>query len=104
MHDGKITVDTVITVADDLMVADFDGEAVVLSLHRGAYFGLNEVGTRAFELARRPRPVRALVDAMLQEYDAEREELAGDLLRFLAEMREAGLIVTGGVGADGTAP
>jgi hypothetical protein len=33
-------------VPDDVLFRDLDGEAVILNLRTGTYFGLDELGTR----------------------------------------------------------
>ena len=95
-----ISENTVVTVADGLSVADLDGEAVVLSSHTSTYFGLNEVGARAFELAQRPRTIGEIVEMMLGEYEVNRDQLVRDLLHFFGEMDKAKLIETGDVETD----
>jgi hypothetical protein len=87
-----LTEDSVVAVSDGLSVADLDGEAVILS--SSTYFGLNEVGARAFELARRPRSIREIVATMLGEYAVDPDTLTVDLLRFFGAMQEARLVDT----------
>ena len=87
-----ITEDTILHVVGDLEVADLDGEAVILSPQTGTYYGLNEVGARAFELTERPLAIGELVDMLLQEFDVSREQLLTDLIRFFTDMEEANLV------------
>jgi len=39
-----------VTIPDDVVFRDLAGEAVILNLASGIYFGLNEVGTRMWNL------------------------------------------------------
>ena len=48
-----------------------DGEAVLLDLASGTYFGLDAVGTRIWELLDQRQPLAAILDAILDEYDVE---------------------------------
>ena len=41
-----ISLDSTITVGKNAVFRDLDGEAVILDLESGTYFGLNDVGTR----------------------------------------------------------
>ncbi|RMF60886.1 MAG: PqqD family protein, partial [Bacteroidetes bacterium] len=41
-----------VTVSDDLTTADLGGEAIVLDVKSGNYFGLNEVGAFILECIR----------------------------------------------------
>ena len=47
---GQSTLQDVITISPDVVFRDLDGEAVLLNLALGIYFGLNEVGTRMWNL------------------------------------------------------
>lgn len=84
--------DTIITVAEDLTAADLDGEAIILNIKTGHYFGLNELGARVFELIQRPVSMNVVMDALLEEYDVEREQLEHDVLIFLEDLRRHQLI------------
>lgn len=87
-----VTEQSTVVVTPGLTAADLGGEAVVLDPQSGRYYGLNELGARIFELARRPRSVERIVQALLQEYDVEVDQLKVDLLAFLREMEERNLI------------
>lgn len=87
-----VTEQSTVVVAPGLTAADLGGEAVVLDPSTGRYYGLNELGARIFELARRPRSVERIMHALLQEYDVEAEKLKADLLAFLHQMEQRQLI------------
>lgn len=70
-----------------------DGEAVLLDTEGGAYFGLNAVGTRAWELiGAQGTTRRALVDALLSEFDVTRDVLARDVDDLLAGLEQRKLV------------
>jgi hypothetical protein len=71
-----------------------DGEAVLLDLASGAYFGLNEVGTRFWDLLDRPRTLAEIRDALLLEFDVPRDALERDLGELVAALTKRGLIST----------
>lgn len=87
-----VTEHSTVVIARGLTAADLGGEAVVLDPNSGRYYGLNELGARIFELARKPRTVERIMSTLLQEYDVEAEKLKGDLLTFLHEMEQRQLI------------
>lgn len=74
-----------------------DGEAVLLDTEGGAYFGLNVVGTRAWELIGEAGTTRgALVDALLAEFDVTSDVLERDVDELLAGLEQRKLIcITG---------
>lgn len=72
-----------------------DGEAVLLDTDGGAYFGLNAVGTRVWELIGAAGTTEAdLLTTLLAEFDVSREVLAKDLTDLLAGLQKRGLIKT----------
>lgn len=87
-----ITDQSTVVVMPGLTAADLGGEAVVLDTQSGRYYGLNELGARIFEIARKPRTIDQIVHALLQEYEVEADTLKADLLSFLREMEERHLI------------
>lgn len=71
---------------------ELDGEAVILNVDTGLYHGLNEVGSRIWQLVRQPRRVSELKQQLLAEFEVDEQELGHDLLAVLADMHRAGLI------------
>ena len=79
-------------VPPDVLFRDLAGEAVLLDLKSQRYFGLNEVGTRIWQLVNEDGRIEAVVEAMCSEYDAPAAELRQDLRSFLHELVDAGLL------------
>lgn len=84
-------IDTVVA-NPDLMMADLEGEAVLLNIHSGSYFGLNEVGTSIWLLIDEPCSVSRVIDGLLRHYDAPFEVLRNDVIAFLEDMQARGLV------------
>ena len=76
----------------DVLVRELDGEAVLLDLDTGRYFGLNETGRRIFELLGGERTLANLLEILVGEFAAPREELERDLAELLGELEREGLI------------
>jgi hypothetical protein len=77
----------------DVVFRDLDGEAVILDLASGTYFGLNEVGTLVWRLIDEGRNASEIVDAVATEYDADRATIAQDVDRLIEDLRARRLIV-----------
>jgi len=69
-----------------------EGEAVLLDLESGAYFGLNDVGTRFWELVSAGRTYGDVRDTILQEFDVDRETLENDLDQLVASLLRRNLM------------
>ncbi len=79
-------------VSPDVLEQELDGETVLLDLGSDNYFGLDEVGTRVWQLLRDGKDSEAIVDRMADEFDVEIGQLRTDLEALLAELSGAGLI------------
>ena len=72
-----------VIAARDQVSCDLGGEAAILQLASGIYYGLNPVGARVWALLQQPRTAREIRDALLAEYDVDRERCERDLLALL---------------------
>jgi hypothetical protein len=88
----QLLCDSVIKVAKEQVACDLAGEAVILSLKSGRYFGLNEVGARIWNLIQEPKTVSSVLDAILEEYDVALDQLEYDVLALLEQMMANELI------------
>lgn len=78
--------------APDVVVRDLDGEAVVLDLATGTYFGLNDIGTRIWQLIVQQRTLAEVVEMLEREFDAPVDRLEADLHAFVGRLVAKGLL------------
>jgi len=90
-----ISLDSIVSVAPDQVSCDLDGEAAILNLTSGAYHGLDSIGAAVWTLISSPIAVHAIVDAMVAEYNVDRDHCERDLLALLQGLDERGLICVG---------
>lgn len=86
------TLEMRVKVNQDVLFRDLGGEAVILNLHSGKYYGLDEVGTRMWSLLIEHGQVEQAYAALLAEYDVGEERLQQDLLHFVEELVSHGLV------------
>lgn len=79
-------------IPDNVLFQEVDGEAVLLSLDEGCYYGLDELGTRIWKLIHQDLDRDQVVAAIVAEYEVEPEQARGDLDAFLSDLRESSLI------------
>lgn len=84
-----------VRVSTDVVFRDLDGEAVILDLASGTYFGLNPVGTRMWLLIEQHGALDDVVDALCGEYEASRETIERDLADLVTELLDKRLLVAG---------
>ncbi len=84
---------TVVTQAGSVVSADIDdGETVMMSVEQGMYYGMNDIGSHIWKLMEHPLSVPQLCDALLERFNVTREVCQRDVLDFLHELHEDGLI------------
>jgi hypothetical protein len=88
----RIEADTRVVASRDQVSAQLDGEAVILSLADGVYYGLNPVGASVWTLLEQPRTLAELRDAVVAQYDVDAPTAEADLRALLAEMAGRGLV------------
>jgi hypothetical protein len=81
-----------LAIRPDVVFRQLDEEAVLLDLKSGKYFGLNEVGTRIWQLVAEGRPLAEILETLDREYAAERGVLERDLLEVARELCARGLL------------
>ena len=79
--------------APGVLFRQLGGEAVLLDTARGAYFGLDEVGTAIWKLIAAGADLDAVLTALVAEYDAGEEQLRADLAALVDELVASGLLV-----------
>ena len=87
---------SIVTAVKDHVSCDLDGEAVILNVTSGVYYGLNAVGARIWALLQeKPRSIEQLRQVLLDEYDVDAERSEAQLFALLDELESKGLITSG---------
>lgn len=81
-----------VVASSDHVFGDLDGEAVILHLGTGVYYGLNSVGTRVWTLLQSPISASEIRKVLLEEYEVEAGVCEKELIALLNELSERGLI------------
>jgi hypothetical protein len=76
----------------DVLHRELDGEAVLVDLRSGRYFGLDEVGTAIWAGLEGEATVESLVDRVVSEFQVGRDRAEKDLLALLRDLAGRGLV------------
>jgi hypothetical protein len=87
-----ISKSAIVVATQEQVSSDLAGEAVILNLKNGMYYGLDAVGARIWTLIQQPQSVAALRDTIVTEYDVEAERCERDILTLLTNLAAAQLI------------
>lgn len=82
-----------IVVADKrLLFSEVRGEAVILNVHSGIYYGLDEIGSRIWQLVQEPTTLKIVLETLLSEYEVEPNRCERDLLEYIDLLSSKGLV------------
>jgi hypothetical protein len=83
---------SVVVASKDQVSTNLSGEAVILGMSDGVYYGLDPVGARIWALVQEPRAIDEVAGAIAAEYDVSRERALADLLALAGQLMERGLL------------
>ena len=81
-----------VIISPQVLSQEVDGETVLLDLRSDFYFGLDEVGTRVWQLLQSGLSLQELIDRMAVEYEVRRETLEADVGELLNKLLDAQLV------------
>ncbi len=76
----------------ETLINVIEGESVLLNLNNESYYGLDEVGTRMWELLTSSESIQAAYDQLLDEYEVEAETLRRDMQNLISNLFDQGLL------------
>ncbi|MFK8049230.1 MAG: PqqD family protein [Halioglobus sp.] len=92
MNPQTMNLKQTIALSPDVISQEVSGETVLLDLESENYFGLDEVGTRIWQLIKETNDLQLIFDTLLKEYDVSEERLQQDLTTLLTEIEGMGLV------------
>lgn len=83
---------SLVTISSDVLFQELEGEAVLLNLANEHYYGLDDIGTRIWQLLQEEHNVESVVAQMLAEYDVSEALLRQDIANLIEELTQAELV------------
>lgn len=87
----RTTLATVVSISPEVVFRELDGEMVILNLETGTYFGLDDVGARAWQLIQDHGSVKKVFETLRSEYEVAASVLEKDLVELVDELCAKGL-------------
>ena len=84
------------SVPEHVLARKLDDEMVLLNLDSGEYFGLNDTGTRVWELLADGRTRDEVVDRLTEEFEVAADVASTHVTTLCEELLQAGLLARGG--------
>ena len=92
MPDVRIDLASVVVPVEQQVSAELDEEVVLLNMNDNNYYGLNGIGAFIWRSIEKSGSVSTIVEDVLDSYEVSREDCEEDVLVFLRELSDAGLI------------
>lgn len=89
---AMLSLDRTVRIGDDTVFRELSGEAVLLQLDAGMYYGLDTVGTRLWQLIADRGRLRDVLEQARREFDVDPLILERDLLALVEQLAEKNLV------------
>ena len=89
---AKITIDSIVVVADEMVSCDLEGEPAILDLKDGKYYGLDPVGAKIWNLIQKPIVLKEIIKIILDEYDVDKDQCTNDIFELTEELLDNRLV------------
>ena len=88
----KLSKNSIVAAAKEQVSCDLAGEAAILDLKSGQYYGLNSIGARIWSLIQEPHSISEVLHTLLEEYDVDALQCEQDLFALVQKLSASGLI------------
>ena len=81
-----------VVIPEHVLFQRLDGEAVLLDVQTGGYFGLNGVGTLVWQLLAEGKSIGAVVSEICGHYEIGMAQAASDTRAFISALQQQALV------------
>src|SRR5215470_6514259 len=99
-----VTLEDRVVQPSHVLIRFLDKESVLLNIDTERYFGLDETGTRMWQLATAAPKVQDAFQQLLGEYDVQPEQLRENLTELLDRLIENGLLQIADANVESPSP
>ncbi len=89
---NDISMSSTVKLSDKILFREMQGEAVLLNIETGIYFGLDASGTATWNLMQKQKNIGKILNLLLLEYEIDPKTCREDLLKFISNLEKNGLI------------
>lgn len=87
-----LSLSTVVQWDPEQITTEVDGEVLALSIRQGIYLGMDPVGSRIWKCLATAQTVQAVCTQVSRQYQGDPEVMARDVIEFLRELRDFGML------------
>ena len=92
MKARNISFTTIVCRSQDQVSTRVDDDTVMMSISKGMYYGLDDIGTDIWELIEEPCSVSTILDTLGGKYNVNKEKCKDELFDLLATLHNKSLI------------
>jgi hypothetical protein len=85
---------SIVRKKEEIVTAQLDGNAVMMSIDNGKYYGMNEIGTVIWDTIEKPVGVEQLVHILADQFYVSKERCQTEVIAFLTKLYNENLIET----------
>ena len=91
----EISKQTALRQNPNICSREFDGETVMMDEKLENYFGLDEIGTRIWQLLEQKRTIEQLCQQLVREYNVDFDQCHADIEPFLRQLIDDNMLIMG---------
>jgi hypothetical protein len=88
----SLTLDSLVSRSQEILASEMGKETVMLDVQKGAYFGMDAIGSIIWGMLESPIRIADLCAALQTQFAVPAQECQRDVLEFLGQLREQGLL------------
>ena len=88
----KIALTTIVKCNQEMLTSNIGDEIVMMSIENSAYYGLDPIGSKIWEMITEPIQVSDLCAQLMQRFEVSEQDCQRDVLNFLNQMRNEDLL------------
>lgn len=88
----EIKENSIISRQTDIVFNKLDDEIVMMSIKNAEYYGLDNIGSRIWEIIEKPTSLKQLLELLLNEFDVNEEKCKSDVIEFLVALEKKNII------------
>lgn len=89
----KVLLNQIVVQGKGNIVSEMGEEKVMLSIDKGKYYNLGEIGGEIWDLIRQPIKVKDLITSLMAIFDVKQSQCEEQVIAFLTGLNDEGLIV-----------
>ncbi len=80
------------TMKDDIILAEVEGEGMIIDVEKGASYFLNETALLIYSMLREGKTIEEIKAALLTEYDVDEADVEKDIRDFMNRLEKKAVL------------